>query len=505
MPPTETIADAMEVEELTNLALVDSVTAATDDDDDFGNLAELMDDASTKPAADQIPLLQQILADTEHYSSKAMTLKERAIYDLTKAFCKTQQYKAVVRLLQDTHFFSQVTKAKCARVVRAVLDMVCLEAPNELAMQAEICQNIIDCCRTEKRTFLRQRVEAKLASIWVDEKDFGAALIIVDNLLPELKKLDDKQLLVEIHLLESKVHFGLRNTPKSKAALTASRTCANSIYVSPSLQATIDNMSGVLHCEEGDYDTAHSYFLEAFEQLDQLNDTERAVPCLKYMMLCRILDSLDKALNLSAKGGVGKFLILLLFIDQLSYSSNGINKYFISLTKITGAKSSKADVDISGMISSRQGIKYAGQDIDAMSAIAAAASSRSLKEFEEVLVKYHDELQADLLIKHHLHILQEQLLESNLIRIIEPYSCVEISHIAKLMEMEIPSVEKKISQMILDGKFQGILDQGKGHLIVYEDSEKDMAMEKGLEVIANMDNIVSSLFERSTMLRTMMI
>ena len=96
MPPTETIADAMEVEELTNLALVDSVTAATDDDDDFGNLAELMDDASTKPAADQIPLLQQILADTEHYSSKAMTLKERAIYDLTKAFWKTQQYKAVV-------------------------------------------------------------------------------------------------------------------------------------------------------------------------------------------------------------------------------------------------------------------------------------------------------------------------------------------------------------------------------------------------------------------------
>jgi 26S proteasome regulatory subunit N6 len=157
------------------------------------------------------------------------------------------------------------------------------------------------------------------------------------------------------------------------------------------------------------------------------------------------------------------------------------------------------------MISSRQGVKYAGQDIEAMTAIAAAAASRSLKEFEAVLTKYHDELQSDLLIKHHLHILQEQLLESNLIRIIEPYSCVEISHIARLMEMDIPAVEKKLSQMILDSKFQGILDQGKGQLIVYEDSEKDMAMEKGLQVIANMDKIVSSLFERSKMLRTMMI
>lgn len=295
---------------------VEEPTAETETEEDLGNLVELMDDASSKPAADQIPVLQQLLSDMQYYGPKATSLKERAIYDLTRAYCNTQQYKAVIPLLQETHFFSQVTKAKCARVVRAVLDMVCLEAPRQLEMQADICKNIIEWCRREKRTFLRQRVEAKLASIWVDEKDFGAALLIVDDLLIELKKLDDKQLLVEIHLLEAKVHFGLRNTPKSKAALTASRTCANSIYVSPSLQATIDNMSGILHCEEEDYDTAHSYFLEAFEQLDQLNDTERAVPCLKYMMLCRILDSLTKALNLSAKGGVGKLLVHCNFCSQ---------------------------------------------------------------------------------------------------------------------------------------------------------------------------------------------
>ena len=66
-------------------------------------------------------------------------------------------------------------------------------------------------------------------------------------------------------------------------------------------------------------------------------------------------------------------------------------------------------------------------------------------------------------------------------------------------------VEKKLSQMILDGKFQGILDQGKGQLIVYEESEKDTAMEKGLQVLGNMDNIVTTLFERSKTLRTTMI
>lgn len=157
------------------------------------------------------------------------------------------------------------------------------------------------------------------------------------------------------------------------------------------------------------------------------------------------------------------------------------------------------------MLSGRQGVKYAGKDVEAMSAIAAAASRRSLKEFEFVITSYPHELQGDLLIRHHLHILQEQLLESNLIRIIEPYSCVEISHISGLMEMPLSTVEKKLSQMILDGKFHGILDQGKGQLIVYEESHKDEAMEKGLNVIANMDNVVTSLFERSRALRTMML
>ena len=207
-------------------------------------------------------------------------------------------------------FFENVTKAKCAKVVRAVLDIICALAPNELSMQTQICRNIILWCQAEKRTFLRQRVEAKLAAVLFAREDYSAALKLVDSLLVELKKLDDKQLLVETHLIESKIHHGLRGLAKAKAALTASRTCANAIYVAPTLQASIDSMSGVLHCEEGDYNTAHSYFLEAFEQLDQLDDQERALRCLKYMMLCKILDSLVNALKLSAKGGLGTFHIV---------------------------------------------------------------------------------------------------------------------------------------------------------------------------------------------------
>lgn len=454
-----------------------------EDEEDIQDLLDLVDEATNIGKTDvnkQISLLKEVLNDPkQRFGSQAVSLKERSIYDLTRALCSIAKYKQVVQLITGDFqtFLDTITKAKCAKLVRQVLDIVCSLAPDELQMQEEICVTIIDWTKNEKRTFLRQRVEAKLAHIWFQQDKYIEALDLIDRLLRELKKLDDKQLLVETHLMESKIHFALRNVPKAKAALTASRTAANAIYVSPTLQASIDTMSGTIHTQEGDYNTAHSYFLEAFEQLDQINQKQQAIPCLKYMMLCKILDSLNRALALSAQGGVG-------------------------------ASADKAGDDIaniSSMISGRQAVKYAGRDIEAMTSIASAASQRSLKQLEVCLKDYPNELQNDLLIKHHLHILQEQLLESNLIRIMEPYSCVEMDHVAKLIEMPQPIVEKKLSQMILDGKFQGILDQGKGQLIVYEESSKDIAMEKGLQVIANMDEVVTSLFERSKALRTMMM
>ena len=53
------------------------------------------------------------------------------------------------------------------------------------------------------------------------------------------------------------------------------------------------------------------------------------------------------------------------------------------------------------------------------------------------------------------------------------------------------------------GQFSNARRNGAGQLIVYESSEADRALEKSLEVIGNMDTAVSSLFERSKALRTM--
>jgi 26S proteasome regulatory subunit N6 len=49
----------------------------------------------------------------------------------------------------------------------------------------------------------------------------------------------------------------------------------------------------------------------------------------------------------------------------------------------------------------------------------------------------------DPLIKTHLGKLYEQLLESNLIKIIQPFSCVEIDHVAKLIKLPLAQIELK--------------------------------------------------------------
>ena len=48
------------------------------------------------------------------------------------------------------------------------------------------------------------------------QKEPQNALVLINTLLSELKKLDDKQMLTEVHLTESKIHHALRNIPKGK-------------------------------------------------------------------------------------------------------------------------------------------------------------------------------------------------------------------------------------------------------------------------------------------------
>ena len=65
--------------------------------------------------------------------------------------------------------------------------------------QVQLCQECIDWATNEKRVFLRQSLEARLIALYYDTENYTGALDLGSKLLKELKKLDDKNLLVEVN------------------------------------------------------------------------------------------------------------------------------------------------------------------------------------------------------------------------------------------------------------------------------------------------------------------
>eukprot|EP00210_Caulerpa_lentillifera_P004687 g4472.t1 len=420
-------------------------------------------------------LYKELILSDNSTGVETIKAKESTIQKLSNLYVKLNEAESLRLLLTELRpLFLTFSKAKTAKVVRGIIDSIA-KVPNSVALQVRqiwcshgnwiLARSLQGASRmgktgeaqfpsTENRsTFsefvLREsRILICVISYWNVRAHILLLLVLhfVFSLVSEVKRLDDKLLLVDIHLLESRAHHALRNIPRSKAALTAARTAANAVYIPPALQAEIDTQSGLLHAEEHDYKTAYSYFYEAFEQSSALEDP-KALFKLKYMLLCKIM------------------------------TNNA--------------------ADVPSIVNSKTGLKYLSLDIDAMKAVARAYQNRSLKEFQMNLNDYKEQLQGDPIVNSHLTVLYDTLLQQNLGRLIEPFSRVEISHIAKLIELDSAIVEKKLSQMILDKAITGTLDQGTGCLELFEAPKEDQVYIAALDTFRNTGKVVDVLFARS--------
>ncbi|KAF8647980.1 hypothetical protein AX14_008830, partial [Amanita brunnescens Koide BX004] len=156
--------------------------------------------------------------------------------------------------------------------------------------------------------------------------------------------------------------------------------------------AVLELQSGVLHAEGKDYTSAYSYFFEAFEDSSSQGDEEGALVAFKYMLLCKVM------LNLLE--------------------------------------------DVTSLLTIKLALKYANlREVESMRAIVRAHQEQNLVEFERVLRDYKDELSSDLTIRSHLAALYDSLPEQNLLRIIKPYSVIEIDYVAETVGQARQAVE----------------------------------------------------------------
>lgn len=330
--------------------------------------------------------------------------------------------------------------------MRALIDEIS-GMPDSAALVVELCLDAVAWCVQEKRAFLRQRIQARLAGLYCQLGRFRDSLAVIRKLVREIKKFDDKPLMVEVELVESRVYFLLQNVPKSKAALTTARANANAFYCPPLLQAQIDIQAGILCAAERDFKTAFSYFYEAFEGFSGSDDTAGAVKSLKYMLLSKVMG-----------GQPG---------------------------------------DVAAIVNSKGGLKYAGPAVDAMKAVAAAHRASSIHALAEVLDEHKAELADDPVVAGHLGALNEALLERNILRVVEPFSCVQVGHVATLMALPRAQVEAKLSQMVLDRLLRGILDQGSDDLILFDESKPDATFTTALQLVGELDGCVDRLYAKT--------
>ncbi|OII77638.1 PCI domain-containing protein [Cryptosporidium andersoni] len=392
----------------------------------------------------EIILLEIINSDNS--AEDTAKLQELAIYRLGEIYVDQGEAEKLRHLFIIIRpVLQNLPKARTAKVVRSLMDLLSKISNSEKLLE-ELCLECIQWCNEEKRTFLRHRITTRLAMVYLNAKLFSKGLECITELVKEVKKVDDKVLLVEIYLIESKLQYRIKDLPKTKAALTAARTNANAIHCPPLLQADIDLQSGIVLADEKDYATSFSYFYEAFEAFN-IGGDPRAPQALKYMMLAKIMS--DQSDNISV------------------------------------------------IITAKNTIKFQGRDIEALKMVARCRQQRSLKMFEDVLLTYDKELSEDLIIKKHIDELYESLLEQNIQRILEAYSQIEISQLAQFLELPIDRIHNKLTEMILDKTIYGNIDQRKGILRLVDKSSSKPLFDDILITLTNLSDVVDVLYEKA--------
>ena len=308
----------------------------------------------------------------------------------------------------------------------------------------KVCEEITKFCDETNNISMKSKIQTRLAEVYYIHEHYAKALEICNKVIFDLKRYEDNLGLIQLLLLESKIHYVTNGISKSKAALTSVKTLVTKVYVEPKLQANIDMQAGILAAHEKDFNLAYSYFFEAFDVYNIPNQKRRnkGLRAFQYMIMSKIVG------------------------DHIE--------------------------EVNNVVLSKQGKDYLGKEVDALRSIESAVKENSIKLLKENIEK-NQEYFKDPIIRYHINNLHNDLLEKNLIKIIKPYSVVEIDFVAKSIGLNYQDVLNKLRQMILDKKINGILDQGKGSLIIYDVESSNPYLDKSIETFKNLEKVVEAL------------
>ncbi|KAI9143479.1 PCI domain-containing protein [Paraphysoderma sedebokerense] len=439
--------DSLTFGPLTNV-LQNTLTSPRTDDEEFD--FEYEDDDQEEPDVD---------LENKYYNAKARkedepeeAIKEfesvveteeekgdwgfKALKQMIKLSYKLNKFDQALKhygtLLEYTK--SAVTKNYSEKSINNILDYV--SSSLDMVFLEKFYSTTLTSLQEMKNERLWMKCNLKLAKLWLDRHEYGrltkAGILKQLHLACQKEDGTDDQRkgthLLEIFALEIQMYTETKNTKKLKELYQQCLSIKSAIP-HPRIMGVIRECGGKMHMTEKSWDQAQTDFFESFKNYDEAGSPQR-IQVLKYLVLANML------------------------------TESQINPFDSQETKPY-----KNDPQIL-----------------AMTNLVNAYQTKNIKEFEKILRENKSTIMSDPFICTYISSVLKNIRTQFLIRLIKPYTRIEVSFVAKQLNVSIEEVEDLLVGLILDGKVQGKIDQVNGRLEVggkeSTDSKRYQAIEK---------------------------
>lgn len=378
------------------------------------------------------------LGDAQNDSDK----KEKMILECVVNLADDHNFGGILSLVTNIKkMWTDVTTARLTKIVKKTLHLLPSNSFEEIL---HLMSDLVAWAERENKKLLRLDLECKKINALLRIGRYSECLGDIKNVLRELKKFDDKENQIRLYICESRAYYELRDMAKARSSLTSARILAVSSYCPMDLQAQIDLISGMLICDEHHYSTAYSYFLEAIDSFNLAKEPEGALVCARYLLLSKIIDK-----RWSEIASLTNSKLFSLFIND---------EFVILLLKIK-----------------------------------ECCKNRDLRIYQLLLDENGEMMDRDTFIRAHLYFLYGLLFESNILKIIEPYSNIKIDKIAALLKFSNYNVEEKVRKMILDRSINGIIDHVNSSVLIFDKVDEASGGEDHLDQVKILKEFVSSM------------
>ncbi|KAF7303021.1 PCI domain-containing protein [Mycena kentingensis (nom. inval.)] len=326
----------------------------------------------------------------------------------------TDALKTYTELL--TYTKSAVTRNYSEKSINGILDYVgggkggVIVDVDVLEQFYQVTKNALEEAKNER---LSVKTNLKLAKLWLDRKEYTRLSKLIRDLhraTTDGGEGDESQSqrgtqLLEIYALEIQMYNETRNFKKLKEIYNATNAVRSAIP-HPRIMGVIKECGGKMWMGERQWNRASEDFFESFRNYDEAGSPQR-IQVLKYLVLANML------------------------------TGSEVNPFDSQETKPY-----KTD-----------------PQIKAMTDLVDAYQRREVHSAEKILKDNRSTIMDDPFIRSYIGELLRSLRTQYLIDLIKPYTRLELSFLAKQLNVEISEVEELLIGLILENKVEGRIDQ----------------------------------------------